>query len=77
LVTEKKVQKYPKKGESNYDDYLKTVEELGLLPDCQVFNAAKAKNIHLSTKIDDTQRDVLKSFLTVETEKKVKLEAKE
>jgi RecB family exonuclease len=77
LVTEKKVQKYPKKGESNYDDYLKTVEELGLLPDCQVFNAAKAKNIHLSTKIDDTQRDVLKSFLTVETEKKVKLEVKE
>jgi RecB family exonuclease len=77
LVTEKKVQKYPKKGEKNYEDYLKTVEELGLMGDCQVFNAAKAKNIHLSTKINDEQRDVLKSFLTTETEKKVKLEVKE
>jgi RecB family exonuclease len=77
LVTEKKVQKYPKKGESNYDDYLKTVEELGLMPDCQVFNAAKAKNIHLSTKIDDEQRALLKGFLTEEIEKKVKLEVKE
>ena len=77
LVTEKKVQKYPKKGEKNYDEYLKTVEELGLMGDCQVFNAAKAKNIHLSTKIDDTQRAVLKGFLTEEIEKKVKLEVKE
>jgi len=42
-----------------------------------VFNAVKAKNIHLSTKIDDTQRDHLKSFLTEEVEKKIKLEANE